>query len=381
MDQQTLHITPSRLSGVITVPPSKSHSLRALLFAMMAKSTSEIHNLLPSTDTDAMLEAITAFGTRVVGNQIEPKFELPHGPIDAKNSGLVYRFITAIGTLLPSPIQVFGDPRRPIEPLLYALKQLKSGKCEIDGADSQPVSALLIAASFLNRQSEIIVHNPGEKPWIDLTLYWLKKLGAKIVNYNYAHYFVKGGLTYPGFSYTVPGDYSSAAFPYAAQFITDSPLQIFGLDPNDVQGDKGFIELLATLKKGRKIDVNPFIDALPILAVVACFLEGETHIYNGAIARHKESDRISAICQELKKMGADIDELPDGLLVRGSPLYGADLEGHNDHRIAMSLAVAALGATSSSSINGIECIAKTYPSFISDFQSIGAEFELDPVWV
>ena len=133
--------------------------------------------------------------------------------------------------------------------------------------------------------------------------------------------------------------------------------------------------------KGIRIDVNQCIDALPILAVLGCFALGTTTLYNGLIARQKESDRIAAIAKELKKMGADIEEKQDGLIIKNSPLHGAQLETHRDHRIALALAVAALGAKGPSQIHGIECTLKTYPHFVEDFKKIGAEYELDPVWV
>jgi len=119
---------------------------------------------------------------------------------------------------------------------------------------------------------------------------------------------------------------------------------------------------------GQEIDINCCIDALPILAVIGCFASGTTILYNGAIARQKESDRIFAICNELKKMGANIEERPDGLIVKKSELRAAKLDGHRDHRIALALAVAALGASETSRISGAECIEKTYPTFVKDFQ-------------
>jgi 5-enolpyruvylshikimate-3-phosphate synthase len=124
-----------------------------------------------------------------------------------------------------------------------------------------------------------------------------------------------------------------------------------------------------------RIDVNDFIDALPILAVVGCFAEGRTEIVNGAMARNKECDRIAAIALELKKMGAKIEEKEDGLVIEKSNLRGAIVESHEDHRIAMSLCVAALGASSPSTIYRTQCIKKTYPLFLRDFQAIGGGVE------
>ena len=128
--------------------------------------------------------------------------------------------------------------------------------------------------------------------------------------------------------------------------------------------------------KGIDIDVNNFVDAIAILAVIGCFAEGKTRLFNAQIARHKESDRISAITQELKKMGANIEEQEDGLIIYPSPLKAAKLYSHKDHRIAMALSVAALVAKGTSLIDDVECITKTYPSFIDDFRHLGAKIEL-----
>ena len=128
--------------------------------------------------------------------------------------------------------------------------------------------------------------------------------------------------------------------------------------------------------RGRRIDINDFVDALPILAVLGCFCEGETEIVNGSIARKKESDRIACIARELKKMGASLEERSDGLLIRHSPLRGVSLETHRDHRLAMALTVAALGAQGESTIHGVEAAAKTYPTFAADFESVGAAIEI-----
>lgn len=394
---------------------------------MLGQGTSRIENLLDSPDCVAMQDALLQFGAKMRKEgstlEVEGNFRPSSDIIDAGNSGQVLRFLGAISALLPSYTTITGDAsirtRRPIKPLLGALRQLgalaesargdgyapitvrgplRGGRCKLDGTDSQPVSALLMATSFLDNPSEIFVENKGETPWIDLTLDWLRRMGAVVENKNYEHYRVKGGLSYSGFSYTVPGDFSTAAFPIAAALITKSKLEIEGLDPSDVQGDKELIEILKKMGarifwdgntlvvepstlQGLYIDINACIDALPILAVVGCFAEGETTLYNGTISRQKESDRISTMCMELKKMGANIEEHPDGLTMKTSKLKGAVLEGHRDHRIALALCVAALGASDPTTLCNPNCAAKTYPTFVRDFSKIGALIELDLVRV
>lgn len=416
-------VRPSKIEGIVSIPSSKSQSQRALLFASKGKSTSKIYNLLPSPDIVAMQTAIKELGAICVEKngcfEITEGKKKPTKPINSENSGQVLRFISGITALEPWCVEINGDAsickRRPIEPLVQALQSLgasikyskenahppliiqgpiHSGVCKLRGEDSQPVSALLIATSYLRGPTDIFVDNPGETPWIELTLDWLRRLGSTVTHTNYSHYRVNGGLSYDGFEYTVPGDYSSASYPLAAALITRSSLVIKGLCPFDNQGDRIVFDILKkmgasihwegdklkvhpSLLKGIEIDVNPCIDALPILAVIGCYAQGETRLFNGAIARLKESDRIQSISTELKKMGANLKETHDGLLIRHSPLKGANVLSHQDHRIALSLAVGALGAQGPTTIRDIRCIAKSYPTFLKDMQNIGAEIELD----
>jgi 3-phosphoshikimate 1-carboxyvinyltransferase len=258
----------------------------------------------------------------------------------------------------------------------------------IDGTDSQPVSALLIAAAFASHPIELYVKSAGEKPWVDLTLHWFKQLGIPYTRRGHSFYCLQGRSIVPGFVYSVPGDWSSAAFPIAAALLTQSKLVLEGCDLKDVQGDKQFLILLQQMGahfsfegqnlivqkgntlQGMQIDVNDCIDALPILAVIGCFAKGKTTLVNAAAARHKESDRIACICKELKKMGAKIEEMPDGLLIHSCQLHGALLHAHGDHRLALSLSVAALAADTPSRLTGADCIRKTYPNFVEAFCSI-----------
>ncbi|MDR2540110.1 MAG: 3-phosphoshikimate 1-carboxyvinyltransferase [Chlamydiales bacterium] len=422
------YISPSLLQGSIAIPSSKSQTLRAIFFALMGKGRSRIHNYLPSPDTCAMIKAVESLGVNIQKTDTtlwiegtNRKLKSPKNVINAENSGLVLRFIGALVSLLPTYTVITGDRSirclRPIQPLLSALQYLQvdarsvyvngfapisvkgplmPGSAKLCGRDSQPVSALLMTTCFLEGQSHLQVTNPGEKPWIDLTLHWLKKLGAKIKHRNHEEYWISGKTQYEGFAYTVPGDWSSAAFPIAAALVTASEVILENLDLADHQGDKQIIHCLLSMGahieidssdkkviikktkslKGISIDVNHFVDAIAILAVIGCFAEGKTHLYNAQIARHKESDRIAAITQELKKMGANIEEQEDGLVVYPSSLKAARLYSHRDHRIAMALSVAALAAEGTSLIDGVECIAKTYPNFIRDFKHLGAKIEL-----
>lgn len=420
-------IQPSKISGNLEIPPSKSHSLRAILFALLGEGKTTIHKYLQSPDAIAMIEAIKLFGAEVemfpdrleiqgVGPELGP----PEDIIDSGNSGQVLRFMGALAALVPSYTVITGDHsirhNRPVKPLLSALSQLgvfaesmrldgyapiiikgpmRGGTTSLHGGDSQPVSGLIIASAFAKKTTEICVHHPGEKPWIDLTLHWLDFLKIPYKNYRYERYRIPGNSHYKGFNYTVPADFSSLAFPLAAALVTQSEVTLENIDMEDVQGDKKLLEALfemganlstekrsihvkkGSALKGKKLDINDYIDAITILAVLGCFAEGETEICNAAIARKKESDRIHAITTELKKMGADIEEKKEGLIVRHSKLKGAHLESYHDHRIAMSLSVAALGAEGESTIHGVECTHKTYPTFAQDLQKLGANIKVE----
>ncbi len=233
----SFHIQPGKLAGEIMIPPSKSHTLRALVFALMAKGKSIIRHPLYSPDTQAMIEAISIFGAKVsvfpyhleiLG--VAGKLPAAEDVIHAGNSGQVLRFIGALAALSPSYTVITGDPsirhHRPVKPLLEALNQLgavavsargdghapiiirgplQGYHAALCGEDSQPVSALLIAASFLPHATTLTVTNPGEKPWIDMTLYWLKKFGLNIRHHQYEHYEIPGHLAYEGFDIAIPG--------------------------------------------------------------------------------------------------------------------------------------------------------------------------------
>lgn len=421
-------INPSTLSGVIEAPPSKSHTLRAILFATLAEGKSQIKSYLSSPDIESMINACRQLGANITCDKdsiiidgVGGKPSFPEDVIDAGNSGQVLRFVGAVAALTDGFVVITGDHsvknNRPVKPLLAGLSCLgahcqslgknnhapivikgpiQSGTAELSGEDSQPVSGLLIAAAFLDGRSRIKVSNPGELPWIGLTLDWFDKLGIQYTNDNFNEYVIEGNAKISGFAYTVPGDFSSIAYPVVGAIITNSEITIKNIDMSDPQGDKYLIDLLIdmgakididrenrklTVKKdhklkGRAIDVNRFIDGITILALVGCYAEGSTRIYNGAIARKKECDRIASIVTELKKMGADIQAFDDGLQVSSSSLQGTQLKTYDDHRMAMSLAIAAMGASGQSTIDNIDCVSKSYQDFYQDMKQLGCNIEI-----
>ncbi|WP_213357541.1 3-phosphoshikimate 1-carboxyvinyltransferase [Chlamydiifrater phoenicopteri] len=419
-------VNPSTVSGETLAPPSKSHTLRAILFASLAHGTSTITNPLMSSDTEAMTDACKKLGAFL---EIQQNHLVIHGNpqkffnkpalINVGNSGITLRFLTAIAALSKYPITFTGDPfirRRPMNPLLHSLQsagaQINLGadtrklfsisnlntsskiNFSVDGSDSQFVSAYLIMLPLRKQDSTLSVLRPGELPWVNLTLDWLKKLEIKITtNDSRTLFTIPGSQRYRPFSYSVPGDFSSAAFLLGAILLagdkTNSSV-IHNLNLEDPQGDKKLFHLLQTagadinFKKhsvfasskqtwsGFSIDVNPFIDAVPILSVLALFAKTPSRIYNAGVAKTKECDRLECTAKELKKMGAKIFvRNNDELIIYPSKLKGTHVYSHNDHRLAMALTVAALKAKGSTVIHQSECVKKTFPNFLENLSKIG----------
>ena len=429
-------VTPSIIGGTIHVPSSKSHTMRAILLASLAKGTSHIKNALPSPDTAAMIAACKALGASIATQEMAGGLDLTiigtsgkpapaDNVIDAGNSGQVLRFVAALASLVPQYTVFTGDASirslRPMQPLLDGLAQTgafavssrsngyapvivrgpaKAGTVHIaDGQDSQTVSALLLLAAFLEGTTHITVDNAGETPWIGLTLHWLEKMGVPHTNENFSRYTVTGPVEPNGFDYTVPADWSSAAFPIGAALVSNSTITIENMDFDDVQGDKAILGCLEKMGanflrdnahkkltvlphkspcnglRGASIDVNHMIDAVPVLAAIACHAKSATTITGAAIARHKESDRIHAIATELGKLGAHIEEKPDGMIIQPSSLHGGATSSHHDHRIAMAVAVAAMRASAPVVVENTACVSKSFPGFVATMQKAGAGME------
>jgi 3-phosphoshikimate 1-carboxyvinyltransferase len=424
-----LLVGPSpNLRGTIKVPPNKSHSFRALIMAALAEGTSKIVSPMVSNDWMRGIEALEMFGAK-----IDPKAEnvwqvtgtggqlaVPDDVVDCGNSGIILRFFMALAACGEGYTVLTGDESlrhiRLCQPLIDALNglgawavstkgdghapvvvrgKLRGGRTEIDGMDSQPVSALLIASALTDAPTELVVRRPGEKPWVGLTLEWLRRCGVEFSHDNYQRYHLRGRSRWKAFDCRIPLDWSAALYPLAAALITPhSEIHLPGLDSNDVQGDKEVVNVLKTMGAdievrdnvlvarssrlvGREIDCNDFIDQFLLLAVLGAYAEGQTVLTNAEMCRHKESDRITEICVALKAMGADVEERPDGLAVRRSRLHGAKIDSRGDHRLVMALAVAALGAGGSSLVGDVECIKKTFPNFVEQMQAVGCDLRTE----
>ncbi len=422
-----LLVQPSRnLHGTVRIPPNKSHSFRALIMAALAEGTSRITAPAVSRDWMRGTEALEMLGAQVspkAGGVWEiagtgGKLRTPEDVINCGNSGIIFRFFTALAACCEGYTVLSGDDSirhiRPCGPLIDALNSLgawavstkgdghapvvvrgpiQGGRAEIDGADSQPVSALLIACSLAEAPTELIVHNPGEKPWVEVTLHWLNRCGVECVNEDFRRYRLAGAARWGPLEVTISGDWSAAIYPLVAGILCeDSEVRVAGVDPADVQGDKAVLEVLRQMGAdvemtadgavarsskltGREIDCNDFIDQFTLLAVAATQAEGETVLTNAEICRRKECDRISEMHRALTAMGADVEERPDGLIVRKSPLRGVALDSRADHRMVMTLSVAGLLASGGTTISDIECVKKTFPHFVEQMSAIGCEMQ------
>jgi len=428
----------------IEVPPSKSHSMRALVLASFAEGPSQIKNLLMSGDTKTAVSVFESLGVKF---KIEQKTDFsadiivfpPTGglkkriekekpiKIDAENSGTLFYFLGSILSLMSSDFILTGDSsilKRPVKPLIEIyeglglkyefigsyekapirvlpgsslIKNLKEKTLCLEGDFSQVVSGLLLGAGLLNFPLQINLKRAGELPYLKMTLHWLKTCGIKFdVSDDFKTFKIMEGQKILGFSASIPADWSSAAFPIALALIAAFPLVIKNIDINGVQGDSRIVKILKEMNadirfeeksqslkilpsslKGGTFDCSDIPDAVPALSAIASFANGKTILKNIEICRYKECDRLSVISSELKKLGADITEGKDFLIVRGTggkDLRPAKVSSHGDHRIAMMLMVMGAGIDNKDDSDFIlqdgGCFAISYPSFLDELKNM-----------
>jgi len=415
-------IHPSPVSGEITIPPSKSHTVRAFLVAALAGGESVIRRPLLKGDGASAMRAAASLGA-VVDVRGEDVYVTGTGAdmslgadmIDMGNSGTGLNLFCSAAALGGRMRRFDGDASlrsRPVKPLLEALDQLgvktavlgegqdlpftvrgplTGGRAQVNGISSQYVSSLLFACPMAPEDSHITVVDLHEQPYVEITLWWLANQGIEIESSKeLTTYNIRGGQRYKPFDMAIPADFSSAAFPAVAAAIGGDAIELHGLDFSDPQGDKEVFRHLeamgARVKRdgnsvtvyggrlsGAILDLNSMPDALPALAVAAASANGETVFINVEQARIKETDRIAVMAAELGKMGIDVKELPDGMVVQGGSLQGANVNSHYDHRVAMALALAGMNANGETVIEGAEAAEITYPSFVEDFLKLGAQ--------
>ncbi|MCH3917316.1 MAG: 3-phosphoshikimate 1-carboxyvinyltransferase [Spirochaetia bacterium] len=418
MQSMDTRITPTDIQGTITIPGSKSQTIRALLIATFSKGKSRIENALFSQDTIACIKACEAFGARITEkdttllvNATDVGSDGTPLSIDCANSGTTLYLAAGLAASLGKEITFTGDEqlcRRPIGPLLRAFSDLgaivtlsdyppftiqgplKGGSTSIDCPTSQYLSSLLLAAVLSKGDCEITTPLLYEKPYVRLTLAWLD---SQHTNYHISkdlqHSCVAGNQQLYPIDVTIPGDYSSATFFFCLAAISATTLTIQGLDPDDTQGDRHVLDILAKMGctyswKGHSITItgpqklkpctfslNEMPDALPALAITACFCNGTSEIIDTPQARLKETDRIATMHANLNRLGAETEERPAGLVIHGTgKLNGGTVEGYGDHRIIMAMAIGGIRAESPVTIKGSDACAVTFPTFFTLLESL-----------
>lgn len=424
-----LQVRPARLSGSVRIPASKSHTIRGLLLGTLAEGGSVLLDPLRASDTESCLLACRALGARINDAddrrwEIEGTGGRPTAavePIDVGNSGTTLFLAMSVAALTEGTSELTGDDqirRRSAAPLLTALRELGAtaysmrgndcaplivggglhgGIISIDCPTSQYLSSLLIACPLAPGDTTIVVPLLHEKPYVGMTLSWLDAIGIRYeVKGDMDRFVVPGRQHYRAFERAVAGDFSSATFFLAVAAVTGSRLVLEGLDMEDTQGDRAVVRMLQDMGcelaaeaggiaftgpdelSGGTFDLNATPDALPAMAVAGCAASGETRLVNVPQARMKETDRIAVMARELARMGADVEEMPDGLIVRASQLHGTEVDGHADHRVVMALAVAGMFARGVTTISGAEAVSVTFPNFMEQMTGLGAEMRLLP---
>ncbi|MEM2393217.1 MAG: 3-phosphoshikimate 1-carboxyvinyltransferase [Candidatus Bathyarchaeia archaeon] len=414
---------PQNLGGEVEAPPSKAYTHRMLIAALLSNGVSRIENYLISNDTLATLDAIEAFGAEVRRNEnfIEVRgvkqLKTPEKPVNCRESGATLRFMVPVAALAHGDTIFTMGPslaKRPLIPLLQSLEQLgvktyyqiggstvkvqgggiNGGKTTLRGdISSQFISGLLFACPMARKDTEIILTTPVEsKGYIQMTGEILSKHNIKVfISEDFRLLKVPCHQNYKPCNHVVPGDFSSAAYLLAAAAITSSKITVKNLDYKSKQDDKAIVEVLeqagfkvrikvesieveGVLSKPITVDARDVPDLVPACTAIACYTNGVSKIYNAKRLRYKESDRLEAIYTELKKMGADIIMDENTLTIKGSrPMHGAIIDPHNDHRIAMACAAAALGAIGETKILNAECVGKSYPTFFRHLKLLGAK--------
>jgi 3-phosphoshikimate 1-carboxyvinyltransferase len=420
-------ITPGKVGGSVTIPGSKSHTIRGLLAATLADGSSVLERPLRASDTESCVEICRALGAEVdssrddrwtVRGTVGRPQAAPH-VIDVGNSGTSLFLAMGLAALADGETVFTGDEqirRRPGGPLIRALNELgataraegekgcapfaiagrlQGGHVTMECPISQYISSLSLSCPLADGDTVVEVPLLNEKPYAGITLGWLNKLGIRYTaDEALTHFEFAGGQAYHAFQLPIPADFSSATFFMLAAAITGSTLTLRGLDMTDTQGDKAVVGMFEQMGcavevgedgititgpdrlTGATFDLNATPDALPSLAVAGCLAEGATRLLNVPQARAKETDRLEVMNRELSRMGGRVEELEDGLIVHGTgTLQGAEVSGWKDHRIVMALAAAGLAAEGETIVDTAETAAITFPDFADLMRRAGADLE------
>jgi len=410
-------IRPSVIRGIVKAPASKSMLQRAIAASLLSGTPVRISNVTFSNDSNAALQVIKALGAQVrihrdeifIRGGLRPTGEI----LNCGEAGLSLRMFSPIAALWHKKLTLTGEGsllRRPVTMIAPPLKDLgvkvstsngyppltvngplKGGKATVDGAiSSQLLTGLIMALPKASKDSRLKVENLKSTPYIDMTLALLKTFGIDVRHTNYETFFIKGMQTYriPRNEYWVEGDWSGAAFLLAAGAVGGT-VTITGLDTGSPQADRKIIQALelaganinitkntAEVTKNKlkafHFDATHCPDLFPPLVALACNCEGKTVLTGVERLIHKESNRALALEKEFTAIGGEIRLAGNQMEITGKRLKGGTIDSHNDHRIAMAGAVAAINVSHHVIIEGSECTAKSYPNFFEDLKSIGA---------
>ncbi len=411
-------LIPGQLAGEVIAPSSKSMSHRLLICMALSRSPITLKLNTLSDDILSTVRCLRALGAEIGETEgalrVQPVSSAPVVPVElfCGESGSTLRFLLPLAGALGVKARFHMEGRLPERPLFPLDRELTShgmsierhgeilscggrlvpGEYTLSGnVSSQYISGLLMALPMLDGDSRLTVTGKIESAsYINMTMDVLTKAGAGITDCGHT-YFVPGGKRFklPA-SLSVEGDYSGVAFMLAAGALSSRGVRVSGLSFNSCQGDGSILELLrrfgarvesdgdsvttsAMRLRGIDIDASQIPDLVPILCVLAAAAEGETRITGAARLRLKESDRIRSTAAMLRALGGSVDEMPDGLAVRGGRLTGGSVCTQGDHRIAMAAAIAACICSGNVEIDDADCVKKSYPKFWNDRAKMGGK--------
>ena len=416
-------VSKGALSGSVKPPPSKSYTHRSVVLASLAEGESSLSNVLISRDTRATISACASMGAGITpsGTDLRVRGTKPRTPddvVNVENSGTTLRFMTSILSLAKEGYSVLtGDSsirRRPMQPLLDALGGLgvqawsalnngrapvivkgggmEGGETEIRGdVSSQFVSSLLISSPMAEKSTTITVADAVSRPYLEATLAAMENFGVKVRREAFSEFEV-APASYRPTKFAVPADFSSASFIMAAVTVTGGDVKLENIKQGYPQGDSAIMEILRVMGakvdtnddsvmvradggrlKGGRFDLRDTPDLLPVVSALALRCDSPVEIVGTAHARFKETDRIAMVVKEFKKLGVEVEERADGLLIAPAPkLRSAPLDAHDDHRMFMTLSIASLLLPEGAPILGAESLDVSYPSFLEDLERLGA---------
>lgn len=420
-------ITPHPFGGILAVPSSKSLGHRDLICAALAEGESLVEHISASEDIDATCRVLRCFGAEIeevadilpgrISYRIQGGIRKGCTPVtaDCGESGSTLRFLIPLGLLTGRSVTYIGRGRlvsRPLQPYYAIFRSrhiayqtadggglpltvtgtLSPGAYTLPGnVSSQFFTGLLLTLPLLAGDSSLYSSTTLKSAsYVGLTLDTMARHGVHIEEEKPGVYQIAGGQSYRPGQYEVEGDYSQAAFWLAAGCLGHD-VKLTGLRRHSAQGDEVIIDIIRRMGgrideqdgltarpsslKGTIIDAGDCPDLVPVLTVLATAATGTTHIVNAARVRLKECDRLHAMAEELNKLGGRVTEEPDGLIIEGTGhLHGGRVQAWNDHRIAMSLAVASQIAEGPVQIDGAECVKKSYPRFWQDVSAMGGMY-------